>query len=313
MSFLFFVHIPKTAGTSFRLGAERYFGKERVCYDYTPHAKDTSECIRKLVYENNDKQGLYREMEELGYLLLSGHVPLKKYARGTSLDRCFTFLRDPVQRVVSEYEHFVRNYSYNEAISVFCQDDNFSDKQSKMLKGIPVQAIGFVGVTENYKRDMSLFNYKYGTSIAILQENIGKKKLSKKYRLNEKDYEIVAYNNKNDFLLYSFCEKKADLRRRLIDSGKKYTHAAISSKNNMGIEGWAWYEGSVEDVKIRIIVNGKLLGVVIANEKTKSLSGCLVPKDGNIGFSMRAHINDNDNVVCVVENTGQKIENELIF
>ena len=39
---LFFIHISKTAGSSFRVAAERYFGKEHVFYDYGPKANETN-------------------------------------------------------------------------------------------------------------------------------------------------------------------------------------------------------------------------------------------------------------------------------
>ena len=45
-----FVHIPKTAGTSFRLGADQYFGEKMVCRDYGPKAPETSEDEQSIYY-----------------------------------------------------------------------------------------------------------------------------------------------------------------------------------------------------------------------------------------------------------------------
>ena len=52
---LFFIHISKTAGSSFRVAAERYFGKEHVFYDYGPKANETNPDIRTLDYEKRDR------------------------------------------------------------------------------------------------------------------------------------------------------------------------------------------------------------------------------------------------------------------
>ena len=42
---LFFIHIPKTAGSSFRVAAEQYFGSEATYFDYGNGSKETSESI----------------------------------------------------------------------------------------------------------------------------------------------------------------------------------------------------------------------------------------------------------------------------
>ena len=51
---LFFVHIPKTAGTSFRKACENYFGTPYSAYDYSPNSSDTSALVLDCMYRNHD-------------------------------------------------------------------------------------------------------------------------------------------------------------------------------------------------------------------------------------------------------------------
>ena len=49
-----FAHISKTAGMSFRLGADQYFGEKMVCRDYGPKAPETSKDVKEWIYKGNN-------------------------------------------------------------------------------------------------------------------------------------------------------------------------------------------------------------------------------------------------------------------
>ena len=61
---MFFIHIPKTAGTSFRKAAEEYYGLERICYDYAPHSGETSKIVIQEVYENKDNFSFLKKLND---------------------------------------------------------------------------------------------------------------------------------------------------------------------------------------------------------------------------------------------------------
>jgi len=93
-----FLHIPRTAGTTLNRLLERHFPPETVLSlysreDFSRHAAMDSESLARLQ-------------------LIQGHVLLGDYERFTLYDmpvRVFTFLREPVARVISEY-HFLRTW-----------------------------------------------------------------------------------------------------------------------------------------------------------------------------------------------------------
>jgi len=101
-----FVHIPKSAGTSFRLGADQYFGERMVCSDYGPKTQETSEDVKDWIYKGNNFWGFTKAFREKGYRYLAGHFPAIEYALLFGVEHMITLMRDPVQLVISEYNHF---------------------------------------------------------------------------------------------------------------------------------------------------------------------------------------------------------------
>src|SRR5690606_621288 len=62
---ILFIHIPKPAGTSFRKGAESFFGSQHVVYDYGGAASATSSLARQMLYgEHEDFWCFARACEE---------------------------------------------------------------------------------------------------------------------------------------------------------------------------------------------------------------------------------------------------------
>ena len=59
MSPIYFVHIPKTAGTSFRKASETFFGLRHVVYDYADDSNETSPFILDIVYGEEQGKKMY--------------------------------------------------------------------------------------------------------------------------------------------------------------------------------------------------------------------------------------------------------------
>lgn len=89
---LLFLHIPKTAGTTLNVILSDNFDEDRILDVYTDeHSRQLSETT-------------YDDMA--GYDLVRGHIFIADYDAvfdGPVPMRLFTFLREPVERVISEY------------------------------------------------------------------------------------------------------------------------------------------------------------------------------------------------------------------
>lgn len=75
---LFFVHIPKTAGTSFRQGAEKYFSSERIVYDYGANSKVTSPLAKEFLHADQPDFWQFRQALD-NPAMISGHVPITRF------------------------------------------------------------------------------------------------------------------------------------------------------------------------------------------------------------------------------------------
>ena len=132
----FFVHIPKTAGTSFRNGIEEI---SKVACHYGSHSDQTSELVEQEIYDKKDYYSFLSKAKSIGYSWVSGHVSIGKYFGIIDPRRIVTFVREPVQRVYSLFSHRSQYQHYEKDIRCFCKEKRFMNNQSRLLKAIPIE------------------------------------------------------------------------------------------------------------------------------------------------------------------------------
>ena len=99
------VHIPKTAGSSFREILAARFGA-RLLLDYSDRPLAPGFHWRRLKQRVNPPDG--RTGIETAYDCVHGHFVADKYDALDKPVRCIAWLRDPVQRTISHYEYWKR-------------------------------------------------------------------------------------------------------------------------------------------------------------------------------------------------------------
>jgi hypothetical protein len=164
-----FVHIPKTAGSSFRLAAERQFGPEALLFDYGPEAAQTSSLVKHWIYERQDSEGFRRAVDGGSFRFLSGHFNRDKYADLPGA-RFVTWLRDPVDRLWSSFRHWRRHQGFEGEFTEFLEQPRRQNQQARILGG-RLEGLSFVGLTERYASDLALFNAAFGTDFWMLRAN----------------------------------------------------------------------------------------------------------------------------------------------
>jgi len=208
MAVIIIVHIPKTAGTSFRQGMLEVFGRKALMFDYGPDAPETDVSIRNLY-----KQGEFsprRVAQETGgkeCKALCGHFPLSRYLDVFPGSTVISFIREPLQRCYSEFLHLQRHKGYGQSFEVFFQQKGQINLQSRWLDGLPEN--GLVGVSEYYDRSLVMINRALDISVPAFKLNtrrknihspysaglIGKGLVRRFYELNMRDvglYEAIA-------------------------------------------------------------------------------------------------------------------------
>ncbi|MBF7052342.1 hypothetical protein IOC61_03300 [Halomonas sp. KAO] len=301
------MHIPKTAGTSFRLGAERCFGKEQIVYDYGKDSPATTPLTVDTLYaEPKDFWSFKSLCERKRASMVGGHVNANRFVSLFGVDQTLTFLREPLQRMASEYAHFVRHYEYKGSFHDFYSRTIMHNRQSKILHGVDVEAIGFVGLTERYAESLEVLNARYAIDIPQREDNIGRKRLEAKHEISAEDVAEFKRLNRRDIRLYDQVTELFDQRFRLFQEGKSWAHARLVEVKPQGIAGWAWWAGEHDEpVAVEVWVNGKHLETIAAVELRPGLCRLLPPRGGYVGFHLPVKLKPSDKVQCRIASTGQ--------
>ncbi len=199
-----FVHIPKTAGTSFRSGLMQLFSRRNVLFDYGPVAAETDQCIKLLHREMCFNTSEFAEVVDAkGIKLLCGHFPYKRYGQTFPEAVVISFVREPLQRCYSHYLHLRRNKKIQKSFLEYFEQPGLINLQSKWLTSIPEASL--IGVSEHYERSIKMINKKLGISIPRMFLNMHRRNIKKPYSIDEIGRKVVDrfYElNQEDVLLY---------------------------------------------------------------------------------------------------------------
>ena len=132
-------HIPKTAGRSFLVSLIRIFGDENVLRDYGNLQPE--------------KDGL-RKIEE-NHRCIHGHFSINKYKDHIQDCEWVTWIRNPVERVISSYCYWEREKAGHDGyphidIEDFIAMPDAGNLQSRMLRGLNIEDFLFIGISEYY-------------------------------------------------------------------------------------------------------------------------------------------------------------------
>jgi hypothetical protein len=168
-----FVHIPKTAGTSLRNALENAFSDHLILRDYG-NDPFTTPRLHEVVHVQKRPSQL-REAFRSGRrgILLSGHFPARRYWEVFHAESFVTFVRDPVDRVISEYNHFVSYEGWTRPLEEFAATPRFRNVMSTFLSGVDLDRFGFIGVTENLDAVLPALGAHLGVDLALAHENAG--------------------------------------------------------------------------------------------------------------------------------------------
>ncbi len=166
------IHMPKTAGLSFRASLEEYFG-DRFRHDYQDYP------LAQPAQERREQARRWGEAVQpadfAGVDCVHGHfLPLKYLRLAETLPcRFVTWLREPVARLVSHYHYWQQTYDpasdltstlhrrvVEEGWSLerFCLAPELRNVYTEFLWGFPPERLCFVGITEFFAEDLRYFS-----------------------------------------------------------------------------------------------------------------------------------------------------------
>jgi Sulfotransferase family len=162
------IHVPKTGGTAFR-EVLRGCAEEVFYLDYGFEPPGPTALFRRGEPLTAPFESIVSELESLpGRSVIHGHFPAKKYVGRFPTAVYVTWLRDPIERVVSNYLYWQRSQIPGDvlweqvteqkmSLEQFARLNFTRDIQQAFLHPLSVEDFDFIGITEEYDRSLELF------------------------------------------------------------------------------------------------------------------------------------------------------------
>jgi len=219
------VHLPKTAGSSFRASLEQHFN-QKMFFDYADLPINTPPFQRN---SNALISGLENAERDFGEVeCIHGHfMPAKYLLLNTVKPLTFvTWMRDPVERIVSHYYFWQRRY-WPEApplhkriveekwsLEKFCLSEEMQNFYHQFLWGFPLHNFDFIGITEHYEDDFKYFSQTFlHQNLASFKVNINENNKGK-YPLNKSLRKQIESFHEVDMELYHQALKLRSQRKQ---------------------------------------------------------------------------------------------------
>jgi len=247
---LFFVHIPKTAGSSLIEILDKHFSSEEILPLHSASSSKSFEAFPA------------KQLEKIR--LVHGHFPYGPFDRGiyryiVKNPVCITMLRDPIKRTISEYQHILRRFEnrhhhavLSEGLSLFdfASDPRFSknvvNRQTYMVAGRfyrlrrgdhhagisdetrlemakqRLEQFAFVGLTERFDESIQLLSYTFGWDLLDEMPRINVSPTpSRSDTISEESRKMILKQTYLDQQLYQFAENLFNERISRMEKGKR--------------------------------------------------------------------------------------------
>lgn len=265
---LFFIHIPKTAGTTFNdILHTRYLEKD-IC---------------PIAWPYSDLLDIKDELP--GYKLIRGHFPYYLVNHLPKMPVCVTFLREPIARTLSFFDQAqrrsdfpsydrIKDLSFEEFLQTekllkqfsntqtiyFCKDTTQqSGDLDLQLARRNLASLPFIGITEEFDRSMELFTYTFGlTSIPQFQNKNISPRRKKRADVMENYQDVLEKYNREDLDLYEFGRQLFEQRYQTMQDEKRAgavpasplpRRDSIYTTLTQVDPGAGWYRGTYNDQK----------------------------------------------------------------
>jgi hypothetical protein len=193
------VHVPKCAGTSFRQILSSIFGP-RLWLNYGT------------IFSREQARP---ELVPQGAKVIHGHFMADSFDQMFPGRRLLTWVRHPVERVVSNYHHFLRAPDMRDdccralherklGLRGFADLEWMRNMTTRYLANKPVADFEFIGITENFQESIEHFCRTFGyRRIGRLPfENTNPGRATEQYAISPRDHAYILERNLTDLAWY---------------------------------------------------------------------------------------------------------------
>ncbi len=214
------LHLPKTAGTSFRQSLVQHYG-DALLEDYADRPLNRSPAARRGAALRAAIANRFSARRYPGVQCIHGHfLPLKyRTLRRDGQPRFVTWLRDPLERLASHYHYWMREYDAQQAgalhrrvveeqwsLERFCLSPQLRNCYSEFLWGFDPTRFAFIGITEHYQEDMARFSRDIlGAPLQAQSTNVNPAAPRQSYFEDGELRERVAQYHARDVVLYQWA------------------------------------------------------------------------------------------------------------
>lgn len=305
---LLFVHVPKTAGTSFRKSAEESKIINTVLCDYGPKSDTTSEEIMRSQYDENSKLKIHEVLKNHSDYMLTGHFPVTRYKKHFYPYEIGIFIRNPLERVLSNFYHKKRMNQFKGSLDKFITSKPAKNLQVRQFGNLPLQFFGFIGISERYDDSISIVNALYNTDLEALKLNTNPSKESDNYDTSDEIKEAIYSQNSKEFEFYKVAQTLFE--KRLQFKHIKYPlYGSWHITDDKKIKGRAYRAYSNESVELVMLINGKVHATTKADARNPLRCDVKQPNDGFIGFEFNLDkaINAESEIIVQAADTGEPL------
>ncbi len=217
------VHIPKTAGTSFRSRLAAGIG-ERLLLDYDDWVETQTTAAEQR--RSARRMEMLGELHELSrrYDVIHGHFAADKYADLFQKLDLITFVRDPYQQALSAYDTARRAFDApNPAIRLLHEKDMtcidmieaFPNHQSLYFSGKAVDEFAMIGIYERFDESVALFQSMFGIKLPDeeIRINVNPNRQGLAYDVDPDVRKAVDTHRAADIALYRRAQEHFASRR----------------------------------------------------------------------------------------------------
>lgn len=165
-----FVHIPKTAGTALA-DIFSYSTSRKVYFDYTGWEKMQYYC------SPDPDISRHRNFIERNFCAIFGHFTLDKYYDFFSESKYLICFRDPVDRIISHYNHVANDRELSDPLTKYVSDEDgivdfASDPvvcraQIAHMGSRSIKDLDFIFFQDSMAEGLSVFDRKFGMSLSM--------------------------------------------------------------------------------------------------------------------------------------------------
>ncbi|HTV73666.1 MAG TPA: hypothetical protein VME66_08195 [Candidatus Acidoferrales bacterium] len=207
------IHVPKTAGNSFREALLRTFGA-RVFTDYGDWAGFNLPEVNARRQARETAMRTRRDELLASYDVIHGHFIADKYLGLFPEAEFIAFFRDPYQQAIAHY-HFVKRNPQRPhpearivqerqmSLTEYLEWDAFHNHQSQFLGSLSIEDLAFVGLSERYEQSLDLFAHTFGHNLGEpFFENVNEGRMTQGYGVGPDERRVIERTRAADIELY---------------------------------------------------------------------------------------------------------------